>query len=92
MAKKQPERNLYLDLCRQTMAAMIRLLAHHSDDKDFGGEEIGRLKSEYEPLIAKLTDKAKRERCTDELRSFEVWCINYRNKIINKYYNSNANE
>ena len=92
MAKKQPERHLYLDLCQQTLMAMTRLLAHHSDDKDFGGEEIGRLKSEYQPLIAKLTDKAKRERCPDELKSFELWCVNYRLKIIDKYYKGEIND
>ena len=86
MKKKEQSRNLYLDLCNQTLLAMARLLAHHSDDKDFGAEEVGRIKSEYEPLIAKLADKAKRERCIDELNSFESWCVNYRTKIINKYY------
>lgn len=92
MKKKEPARNLYLDLCNQTLLAMTRLLAHHSDDKDFGAEEVGRIKSEYEPLIAKLTDKAKRERCIDELNSFESWCVNYRLKIIDKYYKGEIND
>ena len=92
MKKKLPARNLYLDLCNQTLLAMIRLLAHHRDDKDFGGEELGRIKYEYEPLIAKLADQAQRERCTDELNSFEAWCINYRTKIINKYYKGEIND
>ena len=86
MKKKEPTRNLYLDLCQQTLFAMTRLLAHHSYDKDFGAEEVGRIKAEYEPLIAKLTDRTKREHCYDELNSFESWCANYRMKIINKYY------
>ena len=86
MKKKEPARNLYLDLCNQTLLAMTRLLAHHSDDKDFGAEEVGRIKSEYEPLIAKLTDKTKRERCVDELNSFESWCVKHRMAIISKHY------
>ena len=86
MKKKQPERNLYLDLCNQTLLAMTRLLAHHSDDKDFGAEELSRIKSEYEPLIAKLTDKDKRERCYDELNRFTSWCIKHRVEIRRKYY------
>ena len=92
MAKKQPERNLYLDLCQQTLMAMTKLLAHHSDDKDFGGEDVGRLKSEYEPLIMLLKDNIKRERCINELKSFEAWCLNYRKKIIDKYYKGETND
>ena len=86
MKKKEPTRNLYIDLSKRIIELKIKLLAHHSDDKDFGAEELSRVKSEYEPLIAKLTDKDKRERCYDELNSFTSWCINYRTKIINKYY------
>lgn len=86
MKKKQSERNLYIDLCNQTLFAMARLLAHHRDDKDFGGEEVGRIKSEYGPLIAKLADKVKRERCIDELNSFEAWCTRHRIEIRRKYY------
>lgn len=92
MKKKEPARNLYLDLCNQTLLAMIRLLAHHRDDKDFGGEELGRIKYEYEPLIAKLADQAQRERCTDELDSFEAWCIKHRIEIRRKYYPEAINE
>ena len=85
MKKKQHGRNLYIDLCNETLFAMTKLLAHHADDIDFGGEELGRIKYEYKPLIAKLTDKAQRERCIDELNSFEAWVVTYRKKIIDKY-------
>ena len=93
MKKKQPTRNLYIDLSKRIIELKIKLLAHHHDDKDFGLKETDTVNTEFLPLIKAEKSAYIQTYCYDELNGFIAWCVNKRRQIIEKYYpEENTNE